>query len=130
MKVVIEGKVDNFVCKGLEKGMVIEGDFSATDSYHSFQELYSHRIMLFICLMKQNKEISWKSRIHSDGSKIDNWFIAGMKLPSGDITYHIPDNFWELLSDITVLEKAPEWDSHTSEEVIRRLNNWSFTLGN
>lgn len=128
MRVVIEGKVDNLVCKGLEKGMVIEGDISVTDSYHSFQELYSHRIMLFICLMKQNKEVSWKSRNHNDGSKIDNWFIAGMKLPSGDITYYIPDNFWELLSDINVLEKTPEWDGHTSEEVIRRLNNWCFTL--
>ena len=130
MRVVIDGKIDSFVCKGLDKGMVIEGDFNITDSYHSFQELYSHRIMLFICLMKQNKDISWKSRIHKDGSKfdVDGWFIAGMKLPSGDITYHIPENFWELLIDINVLETEPDWDGHDSEEVIRRLNNWCFAL--
>lgn len=128
MKVVIEGKIDNFVCKGLDKGMTLEGDFSVSDSYHSFQELYSHRILLFICLMKQNKDVSWKSRVHSDGTSYDGWFIAGMKLTSGDITYHIPDNFWEMTSDIKVLEKSPEWDGHNSEEVLRRLNNWGFTL--
>lgn len=128
MKAIIEGKIDNFVCKGLEKGMVIEGDFKVSDSYHDFDELYAHRILLFIALMKSSPELSWKSRVHNDGTAYDGWFIAGMHLPSGDITYHVSDKFWGMLDNINTLEKSPPWDGHTSEEVIRRLNNYVITL--
>lgn len=128
MKVIIDGKIDKFVCKSLEKGMVIEGDFNVTDSYHSFEELYAHRILLFIALMKSHPEISWKSRLHNDGTSYDGWFIAGMHLPSGDITYHISDKFWGMLQNINTIEKSPPWDGHTSEEVVRRLNNYVITL--
>lgn len=99
-----------------------------SDGYHTFDELYAHRIMLFICLMKHNKLISWKSKLHDDGSSLEGWFVAGIKTSSGDITYHIPDKFWSSLGDIPTLEKAPKWDGHTSDDVIRRLNNWSFAL--
>lgn len=98
-----------------------------SDGYHTFDELYAHRIMLFICLMNCNKSISWKSRLNSDGSHWEGWFVAGMNLPSGQVTYHISDQFWNLLNDIRVLEKG-EWDGHTSEDVLRRLNNWGMSL--
>jgi len=124
MKVVIDGKIDQFICKGLDKGMRLEGDFSASDSYHSFDELYSHRMLLYISLMKSYPHISWKSRKHNDGSTYDGYFIAGMKLPTGDISYHIIDNFWDLLSNVKELEKGPEWDGHTSNDVLNRLNEW------
>lgn len=128
MKVVIEGKIDNFICKNINEGMVLEGDFNATDSYHSFQELYAHRIVLFLCLMKFNKDISWKSRLHSDGTSYGDWFLAGMTLPTGDVSYHIPNQYWGMIEDIKILERAPVYDGYTSEDVIRRLNNWCFSL--
>jgi len=99
-----------------------------SDGFHTFDELYAHRIMLFMCLMKCNKNISWRSRIHNDGSSYEGWFIAGMNLPTGTITYHIADQFWGMLDSIQTLEKSPEWDGHTSEDVIRRLNNWGMTI--
>jgi hypothetical protein len=99
-----------------------------SDGYHTFEELYAHRIILFITLMKCNKYISWKSKLHNDGNSFDGWFIGGMKLVSGDITYHIPDKFWDMLEDIKTLEKAPEFDGHTSDDVIKRLNSWALAL--
>lgn len=99
-----------------------------SDGYHTFEELYAHRIMLFISLMKCNKHISWKSKLHSDGTSFDGWFVAGMKLVSGDITYHIPDKFWDVLGDIDTPDRAPHFDSHTSNDVIKRLNSWAITL--
>lgn len=128
MKVIIEGKIDSFICKGLDKGMTLEGDFKASDSYHDFDQLYAHRILLFIALIKSHKDIAWKSRLHSDGTSFDGWFIAGMSLPSGQITYHIADQFWNMLDNINTLEKSPEWDGHSSDDVLKRLNNWCFTL--
>jgi hypothetical protein len=126
VKCELKGEIKKVTYK--KDKMVVEGDLEVSDSYHNFDELYAHRIILFISLMKSHKDISWKSRLHSDGTSFKDWFIAGMTLPDGDITYHIPDRFWNLIDDIEHKEKAPEWDGHTSDDVIRRLNNWSITL--
>ncbi len=91
-----------------------------SDGYHSFDELYEHRCMLFIALMSAYPELSWKSRKHSDGSSYDGWFIAGMNLPAGQITYHLPNRLWDL-TKVKELSCAPEYDGHTSKDVIRRL---------
>lgn len=109
----------------LFKIIVNDGIIDITDGYHTFSELYSHRCTLFSALLKSHKDISWKSKRHSDGSSFDDWFIAGMNLPSGMITYHLPiDQFWDKLSDINELEYAPEWDGHTSNDVVKRLLAW------
>lgn len=120
MQTSLGGKMAKITIECQEPGRI-------SDGFHTFDELYAHRILLFIALMKSNRQISWKSKLHSDGSSIENWFIAGMNLPTGDITYHIPNNFWDM-ANVTELEKAPNWDGHSSEDVIKRLNNWSYTL--
>jgi hypothetical protein len=96
-----------------------------SDGYHTFDELYAHRCTLFAALMKSHATLSWKSLLHDDGTMYDGWFIAGMNLPSGVITYHLPiDQFWDNLKEINELERAPEWDGHTSDDVIKRLIDW------
>lgn len=98
---------------------------NVSDGYHTFNELYAHRCSLFSALMKSHRNLSWKSLKHSDGSALEDWFVCGMNLPSGMITYHLPINpFWELLHDISTVQFAPEWDGHTSEDVINRLLEW------
>lgn len=91
-----------------------------SDGYHTFRELYDHRHALFIVLANSNSQVSWKSLKHNDGSSYPGWFIAGMELPSGPITYHLPLIHWKKLK-IKKLETAPEWDGHTSKDVIMRL---------
>jgi len=101
------------------------GIIDISDGSHTFSELYSHRCTLFAALMKAHPDISWKSKLHADGSSFDDWFIAGMNLPSGAITYHLPiEQFWDRTSTISELEKAPEWDGHTSDDVVKRLLVW------
>lgn len=58
--------------------------------YHSLDELYDHRITLFIALCyfisqgEKNEEFSvWKSHTHSDGSYYNGWFIMGIGKESG-----------------------------------------------
>lgn len=98
------------------------------DGYHTFTELYEHRHRLFIALMKAHPEKAWHSKVHSDGSIMEGWFIAGIHTKNGDITYHLPMRFWDELfyckgdaPCVTTLEKAPEFDGHTSEDVLQRL---------
>ncbi len=97
-----------------------------SDGYHTFDELYEHRCTLFLALMLSNPAISWYSDRHNDDSKWDGWFIAGMKLPTGMVTYHLPASMWTLAFETgaTLLDKAPEWDGHTAADVIKRLQEW------
>ena len=98
---------------------------NVSDGYHTFNELYAHRCTLFAALQKCNKSLSWKSLLHNDGNMYEGFFISGMHLPEGVVSYHLPiDPFWDRLYDIAVLETAPEWDGHTPDDVIKRIINW------
>lgn len=104
----------------------MENKGQISDGYHTFDELYNHRNLLFISLMRSNPTISWRANNHEDGTMYESWFIAGMCLPTGDISYHLPINMWELLdnSGIATTNIAPKWDGHTPEDVIQRLTEW------
>lgn len=92
-----------------------------SDGYHTFDELYEHRHLLF-CLATKNPGLkSWRAKFHDDGSHYSGYFIAGIHLPSGDITYHLPYKYWGLLNHAETYEKAPTWDGHTSSDVVDRL---------
>lgn len=92
-----------------------------SDGYHTFGELYEHRIELFLALCRLVGKYAWKSRYHSDGTRIDGWFICGIyTAPGRQITYHLPDRKWGD-TECRLLERAPEFDGHTAEDVLRRL---------
>lgn len=92
-----------------------------SDGYHTFEQLYEHRIELWIALCK-NKRFSWKSKKHSDGSIWKGWFILGNGLNSGlQITYHLPIMYWGRCKSIKTYRKAPKFDGHTPQDVIKRL---------
>ncbi len=92
-----------------------------SDGYHTFGELYEHRHALFIALARSNRDLAWRSRKHEDGTMFAGMFIAGLQLPTGDISYHLPDKCWDALDCATTYEQAPAWDGHTSDEVVARL---------
>lgn len=102
-----------------------------SDGYHTFGELYDHRIALFITLCnllylphsrgKIAGDIPWKSKLHHDGTMFDGWFIAGIGTEKGkQISYHLPIKDWDKLR-VVAYDKAPEWDGHTSVDVVERL---------
>lgn len=109
----------------------------ASDGYHTFTELYDHRIALFIALCKHLTTLQhmfnipenipkrfniWRSQLHSDGSSFEDWFILGINKAKGEqITYHLPMSRWEETEFAQTLEKAPEWDGHTPADVLERI---------
>ena len=102
-----------------------------SDGYHTFSELYEHRITLWIAFCEmfdaykaamRTDNPTWRSKKHSDGSSYDGWFILGVgSLPGEQITYHIPMSKWEDCDFAITLDKAPEFDGHTSNDVLKRL---------
>jgi hypothetical protein len=91
-----------------------------SDGYHTFNELYRHRYALFIALCRREPSC-WKSKEHSDGTMFDGEFVCGFETKDGPITYHLPLEMWTLCDFIKTIPSAPEWDGHTSEDVINRL---------
>ena len=103
-------------------------DENTSDGYHSYKELYQHRHQLFIAVAYQMPRLAWKSRKHADGRSMEGWFVAGINLPTGDITYHLPNEMWEKIR-VKDLEFAPQWDGHTSNDVVKRLEDFNKEYG-
>lgn len=99
------------------------GDLS--DGYHTFNELYHHRAVLFSVICNQNKELAWKSKKHHDGTMYDGMFIVGIDTPQGQYSYHYDiEPYWNMFA-CKELDNAPEWDGHKPEDIdrLQSLNN-------
>lgn len=116
--------------------MEFEGDdLEVRDEYHSMDELYDHRMALNIFLFKMmfrldaqvrgseatNKPYIMKSKLHGDGTMFEGgYFIVMATTNQGQISYHYKLEHWDKF-DIPEVERTPEYDGHTSKDVIERL---------
>ena len=91
-----------------------------SDGYHTFDELYYHRMMLFSIICNTYKDSAWKSWKHHEGDKemYDDMFIVGVTTPAGDYSYHYNSKFWDKF-DVKELERAPKYDGHKPEDITR-----------
>lgn len=92
-----------------------------SDGYHTFNELYHHRAVLFSVIVANYPDRAWKSKKHHDGTMYDGMFIVGIETPDGQATYHYDiDPYWDMFK-CRVLDNAPEWDGHTPAQAIERI---------
>jgi hypothetical protein len=103
-----------------------------SDGYHTMRELYDHRCALSAVLATIGAigGDSWRSKAHhpDDGPMFDGYFIVGIELPGGTITYHYPEADWERFAAVPVVEHAPKWDGHDSGDVVARLLDFARHL--
>ena len=99
---------------------------STSDGYHTFDELYHHRTILFASLVNLvtdiNPKLTWKSWKHEDGTMYDGMFIAGLITQEGQVTYHCESIYW----DMFLCDEIPnslKWDGHTPQIAVNRLQN-------
>lgn len=100
-------------------------DGSTSDGYHTFDELYEFRM-----LYNAHAANGWqaagipvvKSWRHSDGDLCfgGGWFVVVATLPTGQVSNHYEVNYWDLFR-VPEVELPPEWDGHTSDDVVARL---------
>ena len=92
-----------------------------SDGYHTFNELYHHRAVLFSVIVKAFPERAWKARQHHDGTMYEGMFIVGIDTPYGQASYHYDiEPYWNMFA-CRELERAPEWDGHTPAQAIERI---------
>jgi hypothetical protein len=106
-----------------EKGRAGE----TSDGYHTFDDLYEHRMALTLALMQSHPELSWKSKKHhpSDDKMFENFFIVGINTPAGVITYHYKLEHWDTFLGIRELPHAPAWDKATPDDTPKRIRKWA-----
>ena len=89
-----------------------------SDTYHSFNDLYEHRVVL-TALAFMNIPYAWKSKKHEDGSMFDGMFIVGAPTPDGIITYHYDLEHWNLFK-VPEIPHAPHFDGYSDADVLDR----------
>lgn len=98
-----------------------------SDGYHTFGEVYQHRVTLYLLLCKvlqKQRYCVWRSKLHDDKSCIEGYFLLGINTKEGEqITYHIKNQHWDSTGFADTFDVAPEFDGHTSQDVVTRLFN-------
>ena len=85
-----------------------------SDGYHTFDELYDHRCLLWINLCLLQPYRCYVVEEHFKG-----WFLLGMTTSEGQVSYHCPNKYLNLVHGIK--RRHPKFDGHTSADVIKRL---------
>ena len=112
-------KINNKILELKERGFSTKG---ISDKWHTFEELYYHRMILFLTIQLAHKERSWKSKQHHDGTMFEDSFIVGIETPEGQYSYHYNLEYWDLFNEIKELEYAPEFDGHQPKDITRLLS--------
>lgn len=110
-------EVNHLILEGKKQGYSTD---KISDKWHTFEDLYFHRMVLFYAIMKKYPDKSWKARQHYDGSMFDKSFIVGIETPIGQYTYHYDIQYWDFF-DIKEFERAPKYDGHKPEDISRIL---------
>lgn len=94
-----------------------------SDGFHTFNDLYHQRAILFAALVNAYKDKAWKSWKHEDGELCfgGGWFIVGIDTPQGSYSYHYEEKYWGYF-DCEELEVSKHWDGHTDKDVERLLS--------
>lgn len=107
--------------KAIQVNYVVDDIGEISDGYHTFNELYHQRLILSSALCLAHKDKCWKSLLHHDETMFDDYFIVGFDTPQGPYTYHYHVDDW-FKFPCKILDRAPEWDGHTSKDVVRLLS--------
>lgn len=87
-----------------------------SDGYHTFNELYEHRCLLFLalCAASDSDDCAWVAD-HYPG-----WDCVFLWTDCGQISYHVPAKYRAAYVHCRQEQESP-WDGHTSADVIERL---------
>lgn len=101
-------------------------DLDVSDGYHTMGELYEHRMALNVALFNyiycdEHASIQvMKVKEHHDGTMFEGYFIVMAVNDKEQISYHYDLKYWDLFR-IPAVHRTPEYDGHTSKDVIERL---------
>jgi hypothetical protein len=107
-----------------EKTFKIVGN-DISDGYHTFDELYEHRCLLFLAWLSSDGQ---PANTYWVADHFEGWDLVVTHLRGFQISYHVPIKYRRITEALPKREIADHnWDGHTSANVIARLINWCET---
>ncbi len=112
------------------KNFTITDDGDISDGYHTFEELYEHRNLLWILFTTQASQArlgyliaDGKPSIFWVRDHYPEWDLILMRTDFGQMSYHVPNRYRPLYGHIIpeVAKDNYEYDGHLSEDVIKRM---------
>lgn len=106
------------------KASCVEMNGETSDGYHTFNELYDHRCLLYLAMCAENH----KRQVYWVEDHFPGWDLVATNAGIyGQISYHVPAKFRAITSrfqkrDNKELERL--FDGHTSKDVLERLEKW------
>ncbi|MBX3017963.1 MAG: hypothetical protein KF767_08745 [Bdellovibrionaceae bacterium] len=95
-----------------------------SDGYHTFDELYDHRCLLYIHLCQLNHLLcTWRP-------DFDGWFVLYFETPQGQISYHCPNHYLYLVEPLIRKSENTVFDGHVSTTVAARIERMAVTFMN
>ena len=98
-----------------EKTFKIVGN-DISDGYHTFDELYDHRMALYIALINNTDFPAFIQFDHYEG-----WDAVYLEMPKGQVSYHLPKSLRSCYLDRCTTVGSEKYDGHTSSDVLNRL---------
>ena len=96
---------------------IVGNDMS--DGYHTFDELYEHRVLLYLNLCLHAPDMCAFKCDYED------WFCLYLESPCGQISYHLPNKYLDVVKKHGIKEDPTyKWDGHDSKKVIERLTEY------
>ena len=98
-----------------------------SDGYHTFSELYQYRMLYNVALFnewyKNNLYDCHKSYKHDDGELCfgGGYFIVCANLPTGQISNHYKNDYFDLFKIIETEKAKYEYDGHSPNDCLIRL---------
>lgn len=115
----IENHLNQIISGLYEKGSIDVNKIS--NGVHTYRELYDYCVGFFGIICNMNREVSWKSKVHSNGTIKDGYFIVGTETAEGQVTFECELCYWDSF-DVIELEMAPKCGSDNSKQAIKALN--------
>lgn len=104
-----------------------ELELEISDGYHTFTDVYNHRIMLFLLVISLLKKSNSTIKIWYANSEEIGWYIVGIDFENGKkrVSYHLPTSSKEYLDKMNVeyLDKLPEYDGCNSDCNLKRISD-------
>lgn len=119
-------QVVNFAGQPIRDVVTEDDTDDITDGFHTFDELYDHRRALTAVLAAGAASAgdSWRSKSHhpEDSPMFEGgYFIVGIELPNGTITYHYKLSHWDDFAAVPEIPHAPKWDGAAPSVTVDRL---------
>lgn len=94
------------------------------DGYHTFDELYKHRVSLFLALCKTLND-KCGEKVYRLKNHYEGWDCIFLMLNNKQISYHVPTFEAETVSIAFTEINESIWDGHSSQDVLNILDEYS-----